>query len=74
MMARARKFPGEDQSQYPAFARRFVDDPIAQGRHEFTKPRAVVPQTSTIASHVPKATGLAVLLRHAGKLGKLVVC
>ncbi|HEX2221705.1 MAG TPA: thiamine pyrophosphate-dependent enzyme [Candidatus Limnocylindria bacterium] len=47
------------------------DDPIAQGRHKVwgSRPLWVPPQTSTIASHVPKATGLAFALGRARRLG-----
>lgn len=43
------------------------EDPIAQGRHKvFGHPRLLAPpQTSTIASHLPKAMGAAVLLETA---------
>ncbi len=48
------------------------DDPIAQGRHKVwgSRPLWVPPQTSTIASHLPKASGLAFALRQARKLGR----
>ncbi|HPF41669.1 MAG TPA: transketolase C-terminal domain-containing protein [Phycisphaerae bacterium] len=41
------------------------DDPIAGGRHKVwgSKPLWVIPQTSTIASHLPKAVGAAIALR-----------
>ncbi len=72
MMARARQLPGTT----PAFdtllgivASR--DDPIAQGRHKVwgSRPLWVPPQTSTIASHLPKAMGLAFSLARARRLG-----
>jgi 2-oxoisovalerate dehydrogenase E1 component len=72
MMARARHLPG----QTPAFdallgivASR--DEPIAQGRHKVwgSRPLWVPPQTSTIASHLPKAMGLAFSLARARRLG-----
>jgi 2-oxoisovalerate dehydrogenase E1 component len=72
MMARARQLPGST----PAFdallgivASR--DDPIAQGRHKVwgSQPLWVPPQTSTIASHMPKAMGLAFSLARARRLG-----
>jgi 2-oxoisovalerate dehydrogenase E1 component len=48
-----------------------ADEPIAGGRHKvFGHPDlAVIPQTSTIASHLPRAVGLAVSLRRAARLG-----
>jgi len=72
MMARARQLPGST----PAFdtllgivASR--EDPIAQGRHKVwgSRPLWVPPQTSTIASHLPKAMGLAFALARARRLG-----
>ncbi len=46
-------------------------EPIAGGRHKvFGHPELhVIPQTSTIASHLPRAVGLAFSLARAGKLG-----
>jgi 2-oxoisovalerate dehydrogenase E1 component len=59
-------------------------EPIAGGRHKFFGHRRlnVIPQTSTIASHLPRAVGLAFALPRAVKLGRtapwpedaLVVC
>lgn len=48
-----------------------ADEPIAGGRHKvFGHPRlGVIPQTSTIASHLPRAVGLAVALHRAERLG-----
>lgn len=72
MMARARQLPGST----PAFdallglvASR--DDPISQGRHKVWGSRElwVPPQTSTIASHLPKAMGMAFSLARARRLG-----
>ncbi|HVM25593.1 MAG TPA: thiamine pyrophosphate-dependent enzyme [Candidatus Limnocylindrales bacterium] len=47
------------------------DDPIAQGRHKVWGSRRmwIPPQTSTIASHLPKAMGLAFSLARAKRLG-----
>jgi len=47
------------------------EDPIAEGRHKVwgSRPLWVPPQTSTIASHVPKATGMAFALARARRLG-----
>jgi len=72
MMARARHLPGSTplfDTLLSLCAKR--DDPIAQGRHKVWGSRAlwVPPQTSTIASHLPKATGLAFALRRAVRLG-----
>jgi 2-oxoisovalerate dehydrogenase E1 component len=47
------------------------EEPISQGRHKVWGSRAlwVPPQTSTIASHLPKAMGLAFSLARAKRLG-----
>ncbi len=47
------------------------EEPIAQGRHKVWGSRAmwIPPQTSTIASHLPKAMGLAFSLGRAKRIG-----
>jgi 2-oxoisovalerate dehydrogenase E1 component len=47
------------------------EEPIAQGRHKVWGSRAlwIPPQTSTIASHLPKAMGLAFSLARAKRIG-----
>jgi 2-oxoisovalerate dehydrogenase E1 component len=47
------------------------DEPIAGGRHKVfgNHDLAVIPQTSTIASHLPRAVGIAFSIERAGKLG-----
>jgi 2-oxoisovalerate dehydrogenase E1 component len=47
------------------------DDPIAGGRHKVfgSKPLNIPPQTSTIASHLPKAVGAALSIKRASDLG-----
>jgi 2-oxoisovalerate dehydrogenase E1 component len=72
MMARARQLPGST----PAFDALLgivasSEDPIAQGRHKVwgSRPLWVPPQTSTIASHLPKAVGMAFSLARARRLG-----
>ncbi|MFB3066244.1 MAG: thiamine pyrophosphate-dependent enzyme [Planctomycetota bacterium] len=72
MMARARQRPGET----PAFDTLLslcaaAEDPISGGRHKVwgSVPLRVPPQTSTIASHLPKAVGYAFALRRARRLG-----
>jgi 2-oxoisovalerate dehydrogenase E1 component len=72
MMARARKLPGATPIRDTVFS--FCassDDPISEGRHKVwgSRPLWVPPQTSTIASHLPKAAGFAFVLRHARRLG-----
>lgn len=48
-------------------------DPISQGRHKVfgSVELKVPPQTSTIASHLPKALGLALSINHSRLLSKL---
>jgi 2-oxoisovalerate dehydrogenase E1 component len=48
-----------------------ADEPIAGGRHKvFGRAElAVIPQTSTIASHLPRAVGVALGIGRAAKLG-----
>jgi 2-oxoisovalerate dehydrogenase E1 component len=48
-----------------------AEEPLAGGRHKVfgSRPLAVVPQTSTIGSHLPRAVGLALSIARAGKLG-----
>ncbi len=48
-----------------------ADEPIAGGRHKvFGHPAlAIVPQTSTIASHLPRAVGVAFAIERARRLG-----
>jgi 2-oxoisovalerate dehydrogenase E1 component len=47
------------------------DEPIAGGRHKVFGhyDLAVIPQTSTIASHLPRAVGIAFSIGRAGRLG-----
>ena len=47
------------------------EDPISGGRHKVfgSKPLWVLPQTSTIASHLPKAVGMAFALSRARRIG-----
>ncbi|WP_433733704.1 thiamine pyrophosphate-dependent enzyme [Nocardia sp. CA-129566] len=46
-------------------------EPISGGRHKVfgSKPASVIPQTSTIASHLPRAVGLAFAIERASRLG-----
>ncbi|WP_246186914.1 transketolase C-terminal domain-containing protein [Microlunatus speluncae] len=48
-----------------------ADEPIAGGRHKvFGHPElGIIPQTSTIASHLPRSVGLAIALQRASRLG-----
>ena len=51
-------------------------EPISGGRHKVfgSAELAIIPQTSTIASHLPRAVGLAFALDRAGKLGRAPGC
>jgi len=71
MAERFRKLPG----MYPVMdaALSFAaskDDPASGGRHKVwgSKPLWVLPQTSTIASHLPKALGTALAIEQAGRI------
>ncbi|WP_422615748.1 thiamine pyrophosphate-dependent enzyme, partial [Nocardia jejuensis] len=48
-----------------------VSDPISGGRHKVfgSRPAHIIPQTSTIASHLPRAVGLAFAIERAAGLG-----
>lgn len=48
-----------------------ADEPIAGGRHKVfgSRPLNVIPQTSTIASHLPRALGVAFAIERAARLG-----
>ncbi|MFI6576191.1 thiamine pyrophosphate-dependent enzyme [Nocardiopsis sp. NPDC050513] len=48
-----------------------TEEPISGGRHKVfgSRPAAVIPQTSTIASHLPRAVGLAFSIERAAQLG-----
>jgi 2-oxoisovalerate dehydrogenase E1 component len=48
-----------------------ADEPIAGGRHKVFGHHelAVIPQTSTIASHLPRAVGIALAIDRAARLG-----
>ena len=71
MMARARQLPGSTPTLDALLGVvASSEDPISQGRHKVWGSRAlwVPPQTSTIASHLPKAMGLAFSLARAKRL------
>ena len=71
-MERARKRPDVDAIEAVVLGlTASADDPISGGRHKVfgSVPLGVLPQTSTIASQLPKAVGLALCLARAGKLG-----
>ena len=71
MMARGRKGDRDPVLDTMLSICASSDDPIAQGRHKVwgSRPLWVPPQTSTIASHLPKAVGMAFAIGRAKRLG-----
>jgi 2-oxoisovalerate dehydrogenase E1 component len=72
MAERFRKLPGMDPIMDSALSfAASKDDPASGGRHKVwgSKPLWVLPQTSTIASHLPKALGTAVAIEQARRIG-----
>ncbi|HEU4773107.1 MAG TPA: thiamine pyrophosphate-dependent enzyme [Lysobacter sp.] len=72
MAERFRKLPGMDPAMDSALSfAASKDDPASGGRHKVwgSKPLWVLPQTSTIASHLPKALGTAVAIETGKRLG-----
>ena len=70
--ARAHQVPGIDPVRDVLLGvAASADEPIAGGRHKvFGRAElAVIPQTSTIASHLPRALGVALGIGRAAKLG-----
>jgi TPP-dependent pyruvate/acetoin dehydrogenase alpha subunit len=72
MAERFRKLPNMDPVMDAALS--FAasrEDPASGGRHKVwgSKPLWVLPQTSTIASHLPKALGTAVAIEQAPRIG-----
>ncbi len=70
-MARARQVPGHDPvADVLRGMLASSDEPMAGGRHKvFGHPDlAIIPQTSTIASHLPRALGVAFAIGRARKL------
>ncbi|MGY0504641.1 thiamine pyrophosphate-dependent enzyme [Luteimonas sp. e5] len=73
MAERFRKLPGMDPIMDSALSfAASAEDPASGGRHKVwgSKPLWVLPQTSTIASHLPKALGTAVAIETARRLGR----
>ncbi|HEV7492042.1 MAG TPA: transketolase C-terminal domain-containing protein [Rhodanobacteraceae bacterium] len=71
MAERFRKLPGMDPIMDSALSfAASKDDPASGGRHKVwgSKPLWVLPQTSTIASHLPKAFGTAVAIEQARRI------
>ncbi|WP_206208007.1 thiamine pyrophosphate-dependent enzyme [Ahniella affigens] len=72
MAERFRKLPGMDPVMDSALSfAASKDDPASGGRHKVWGSKAlwVLPQTSTIASHLPKALGTAVAIETARRIG-----
>ena len=72
MAERFRKLPDMDPIMDSALSfAASKDDPISGGRHKVwgSKPLWVLPQTSTIASHLPKALGTAIAVEQAKRIG-----
>ncbi|MEO7261153.1 MAG: thiamine pyrophosphate-dependent enzyme [Jatrophihabitantaceae bacterium] len=70
--ARARQLPGHDPVRdILSGVAAATSEPIAGGRHKVfgNAELAVIPQTSTIASHLPRAVGLAFALGRARRTG-----
>jgi 2-oxoisovalerate dehydrogenase E1 component len=75
MAERFRKLPGMDPIMDSALSfAASSEDPISGGRHKVwgSKPLWVLPQTSTIASHLPKALGTAVAIEQARRIGHVL--
>ncbi|HEY9511329.1 MAG TPA: thiamine pyrophosphate-dependent enzyme [Rhodanobacter sp.] len=73
MAERFRKLPGMDPVVDSALSfAASKEDPASGGRHKVwgSKPLWVLPQTSTIASHLPKALGTAVAIEQARRIGQ----
>ncbi len=72
MAERFRKLPGMDPIMDSALSfAASQEDPASGGRHKVwgSKPLWVLPQTSTIASHLPKALGTALAIEQARRIG-----
>lgn len=71
MAERSRKLEGIDPIHDAALSfAAAADDPASGGRHKVwgSKPLWVLPQTSTIASHLPKAVGTALAIEQAPRM------
>lgn len=72
MAERFRKLPGMDPIMDSALSfAASAEDPASGGRHKVwgSKPLWVLPQTSTIASHLPKALGTAIAIEQGKRIG-----
>ncbi|MCW2524207.1 MAG: putative pyruvate dehydrogenase (acetyl-transferring) beta subunit [Frankiales bacterium] len=71
--ARGHQVPGEDPARDILLGvASATAEPIAGGRHKVfgNKALAIIPQTSTIASHLPRSVGLAYSIDQARKAGR----
>lgn len=71
MAERSRQVPGIDPTRDAALSfAASAEDPASGGRHKVwgSRPLWVLPQTSTIASHLPKALGTAIAIDHARRV------
>lgn len=71
-LERARQVPGRDPLRDVLLGLvAAAEEPIAGGRHKVfgSRPLNVIPQTSTIASHLPRALGVAFAIERAARLG-----
>lgn len=76
MQERARKVPNIDMVYETALSLAASSaDPISGGRHKVwgSVPLWVPPQTSTIASHIPKAVGCAIAISQCSRIHKLPI-
>ncbi|WP_312253406.1 thiamine pyrophosphate-dependent enzyme [Stenotrophomonas sp.] len=73
MIERSRHVPGLDPLRDAALSfAASAEDPASGGRHKVwgSRPLWVLPQTSTIASHLPKAVGTALAIESGKRLGQ----
>ncbi|HLV21011.1 MAG TPA: thiamine pyrophosphate-dependent enzyme [Polyangiaceae bacterium] len=69
---RARQVPGSDPARDILLSLvASSEDPVSGGRHKVFGGKAlgIIPKTSTIASHLPRAVGLALMLERRRRLG-----
>ena len=75
MVERARKLPGQNIIRDTLLGMSAsADDPVSGGRHKAWGGKAlwVLPQTSTVASHLPKSVGAAMAIARMKRLGLAV--
>jgi 2-oxoisovalerate dehydrogenase E1 component len=71
-LERARRVPGQNPLRDVLLGLvAAAEEPIAGGRHKVfgSRPLNIIPQTSTIASHLPRALGVAFAIERAARLG-----